>query len=1107
VGLTAEQRDAIEPAASVVVGASAGTGKTHVLTARLLRLLLEGSDPRAILCLTFTKAAAAEMKTRVSGELGRWTRLSDAALAARLADRLGIAADAAMCARARRLFAQVVDLPSGLEIQTFHGFCQSLLKRFPLEAGLVPHFRVAEEAQAADLLGQARDQLLDAPDAALSRAIARLAAVAHEDAFAALMRALVHERPRLARLLVAVRTPQGLDHALRRTTGAEPLDEDAILADGLSQIDPADLNRLQALFERHGGKKEQAFASRLAQGYPSLMSVFFTNDKARRKGLPSKQVCRADPAAEALCERICGALEALEDRLARARLFANSRAALTLAQALMARYGALKARDALLDYDDLILASAALLADPGRAAWILYKLDQRLEHILIDEAQDTNPEQWQVAGALWQEFFAGSGARGARVRTVFAVGDQKQSIYGFQRADPAGFARARAALTQLAAGAGHRFAAVPLNRSFRSTAAVLDTVDAVFADPELAGGLGETEIQHQVHRIGAGGEVCLWPIEPKPRQDASEPWRPPLTQTAPQAAEARLAERIACHIAQSVEGGEILQARNRPIRYGDYLVLVQRRGRFVDDFARACHRRGVPIAGTDRLRLNEHLAVLDLIAAARCVLLPDDDLTLATVLKGPLIGLEEEALFDLAYDRGDASLVQRLKDRSQTAPFADAWQQIRRWQARADRMRPYEFFAALLIDEDGRRKLLHRLGLDAADVIDAFLEETRAAERHGAASLERVVHRIERSHTELKREQEEVGDKVRIMTVHGAKGLQAPIVFLPDTTADPGLRAGQAPLLIADDPFAGPLPLYPASKEQEVGAAKAARERLVTSQVHEDHRLLYVAMTRAEDRLYVAGWQGHARREQELHGCWYEQIRRGLERLNGVEQLPCGTRRYRQSQAAPVAADSPSPVDCPEPAPLPRWLRQPLPAEPQPARPLAPSRPDPQPAARSPLQVLDYRRGRLIHRLLEILPDLPPAQRAAAARHYLSRPAHGLSTETAAAWTAEVMAVLSDPDFSSLFGPGSRAEVPLCGVVEGRVISGRIDRLLVTAQDILIVDYKTNRPAPADAADIPEAYRRQMLAYKALLHGLFPNRALRAALLWTDGPRLMPIDV
>lgn len=1147
------QRRAADPAVSAWVGASAGTGKTRVLTERVLRLMLAGTPPEKILCITFTKAAAAEMAERLHKTLAGWATAADRPLVEALQDLLDRHPTGAEETRARRLFAQVLDAPGGMKFQTIHAFCQSLLRRFPLEADLPPHFDLADERVAAELLTAARRRIILDPRSALIAARERLAADLNEEAFAELMTGLVAERGRLHRLLDGHQGLQPLLAALAATLDLPAgTSEAAVLATAAAEgaFAGSALRQAAALLLASDKTTDQG-AGRLmadwlaadpdsrARGFDDYALAFLTKEGTPRKSVPTKAVRQRHPDVAAAVETEAERIIRVRERRRAAAVLAGTAAVLTLGEALIVAYEAEKRQRALLDYDDLILAAGRLLDRPDIGPWVLYKLDGGIDHVLVDEAQDTNPDQWQVIAKLTEEFFAdaGAGARPPGHRTVFAVGDEKQSIFSFQRADPAAFGAMREHFAARVTACGATWRPVDLETSFRSTRAVLGLVDAVFEDAGARDGLTldpATPIRHIAHRSRAGGLVELWPALGDDDSQDEAPWTPPTVQGGGQKSYLRLAARIAATIRDWLDRGEMLEARGRPIHAGDILILVRRRNHLFTALVRALKERDVPVAGVDRMVLTEQLAVQDLLALADVLLLPEDDLTLATVLKSPLIGLEEERLFALAHGR-TGSLWQALGHAAEAGDAAcrAAADYLAGLLARVDYVRPYELFAELLVRPcpadpvSGRRALLARLGAEAEEPLDELLALALAFERDHPPSLQRFRGWLEAGAVEIKREQEQAGrPQVRIMTVHGSKGLQAPIVFLPDTAGTPedGNRAW--PILWPDEDC--PVPLWTARKDDADPVALAARRRHLDRQMREYRRLLYVALTRAADRLYIAGCYG---RKAPAAGCWHALATAGMARLAEREpverfETEIGTvLRCHLPQTEPVAPSGDGVGEgrpaAPAAAPLPGWCRRPPPEEPRPPRPLTPSRPSQaDPPVRSPRGAADpgpFRRGRLVHTLLQHLPDLPAAARDAACRRFLAQPRHGLAPQDQAALAAETLAVLAHPDFAPLFGPGSRAEVPVVGPVAGLaadpgtgegpplILSGVVDRLVVTPAAVLIVDYKTNRPPPTKLAEVPPAYWHQMAAYRAALAALWPDRPIRCALLWTDGPRLMEL--
>jgi ATP-dependent helicase/nuclease subunit A len=1128
-----QQRRAADPASSAWVAASAGTGKTKVLTDRVLNLLLAGNDPGKLLCLTFTKAAAAEMANRLNARLSRWAVLGDEALDREIAAIIGRSPDEAMRIRARQLFARVLDQPGGMHILTIHAFCHSLLRRFPLEAGVAPQFELMDDRTARELLDEALAGTLararSAETGPLAAALATLTARVDETRFRELLEAVANERGRLSRLIAEAGGLDAYLDRLRDLLGLAPGEDEAAIRRALAAepaFDRAGLTRAAAILapaakvtDRSTGEGlarwlEGDAAARLS-GLDDHLDLFLTGERRPRKQLATKAMLEREPGLGPVLLAEQDRMVEGWQRLAAARVEAATAALTLLADGFLGDYTQEKERRALLDYDDLILRTRDLLHRPGVAPWVLFKLDGGIDHVLIDEAQDTNPDQWAVVAALAEEFFAGAGARDPG-RTVFAVGDAKQSIFSFQRADPQAFIAMREHFRRRATEAEQHWADVPLTVSFRSTQAVLDVVDAVFARDEARAGvaLDGAEIRHVSHRRGQAGRVELWPAFEPPDPEAPEPWQmlaPTRRESEPKA---RLAALIAATIRHWLRSGERLDAADRPIRPGDVMVLVRRRTGFVEALVRRLKRLGIPVAGADRMVLTEQIAVMDLLALGHFLLLPEDDLTLAIVLKSPLVGLDEDQLFALAHGR-EGGLWDSLR-RHQAPWAAQAAGYLSALLARADFVPPYELYAGVLGEGGGRRRLLARLGHEAGEAIDEFLAQAQAYERNHVASLQGFLAWIERGAAEIKRDLDTGGrDEVRIITVHGSKGLQAPIVFLPDTVSVPS----QGPTLLWP-PEDGPMLYLPAGATGERVTAGLKAEA-IRRRDEEYRRLLYVALTRAADRLYVGGWRT---KRSGGSGSWYELIDAGMQAL-GIEPVAIGTPpdapvlaapglvHATRQEAEPRREARPEAVAA-ETAALADFVFRPPPPEPTPPRPLIASRPaGEEPPVRSPLGAATdkqrYQRGILIHRLLQSLPDLPRPEREAAARRFLARPVHGLEPELQDAIARETLAVLDHPDFAALFGPDSQAEVPVVGLLPGppeRALAARVDRLVVTADEVLVIDYKTNRPPPVAAASVAPAYREQLAAYRAALALIYPDHRIRTLLLWTDGPRIMEIE-
>jgi ATP-dependent helicase/nuclease subunit A len=1127
------QREASDPTVSAWVSANAGSGKTYVLAQRVIRLLLSGTAPAKILCLTFTKAAAAHMATTVFDTLAQWTALDDAALDAAIGKMSNERPNARLRARARRLFTLALETPGGLKVQTIHAFCTRLLQQFPFEANVAARFSVLEETAQRQLLEQTTFAVLleaaAAPDSALGRALNTAITAASDQSFREVVKEAIGERDAV---MGWIERAGGLDAAiaeLSRSLGVSPTDTPESVEREFftsSLISAGEWPAVAAALAE-GAKTDSDHAARFTElarladedRLKTYLSIFCTAELAPRKNMVTKAIRDNHPALfQRLLseqERVCALLNRRRAVLVRDR----TAALLTVAAAVLARYQADKERRGVLDYDDLIDKARDMLTRVD-AAWVHYKLDLGIDHVLIDEAQDTSPKQWQVIEQLVAEFAAGAGARGEFRRSIFAVGDDKQSIFSFQGAEPEAFADKRGAFRRRYEASAQPFRPLEFKYSFRSVQVVLDAVDTVFKHPAAFRGLTADPVPtaHTAVRGQAPGLVEIWPPIAPDAKAPVEGWDAPFDTTSETSPRVQLARRIAKTVdiwwkrKDQVGDGE----KRHAVTPGDVLILVRQRGPLFEAIIRALKNAGVPVAGADRMVLTEHIAVMDLIALADALLLPDDDLALASVLKSPLFGLDEEQLFTLAWNRRGA-LQHELRAKAADDPvFADAAARLARLAEAARRETPFAFYARLLGPEGGRRRILARLGPEATDALDEFLNLALAYERMETPSLQGFIAWLRAANAEIKRDMEITRDEVRVMTVHGAKGLEAPIVILADTTTPPAGPSQHQPRLLSlakADGF-GPLAWAP-RKDDDVGPMGDARAATTAAAENEYRRLLYVAMTRAADRLLICGATGT--RSAPL-GCWYELVAQALKEHCSEEPADDGEGpvwRFRaadrSSESLPVAEET----DRGHHVTLPPWLTRDAPAATPTPAPLSPAGAyDRTVAIHADDAVLGgdrklaLARGNIMHRLLQSLPDIPVPARAAAAGRFIARAAKAFSTAEQERMAAQVLAVLDHPAFSELFAPGSRAEVPIVSRIahDGRpplAVSGQIDRLVVTADAVLIADYKTNRPVPEKP---PVSYVTQLALYRAVLAQLYPDKPVRAALIWTEVADLVEIS-
>jgi ATP-dependent helicase/nuclease subunit A len=1084
-----------------------------VLAQRVLNLLLRGVDPAKLLCITFTKAASANMANRVFGTLASWSTLSDAALDEKIRLSTGRQADAAQRARARRLFASALETPGGLKVQTIHAFCTRLLHQFPFEANVAARFTVLDEAETTQTLDRLTlDVLLEAsaaPQSALGQALATAIVVAADQTFKDVIGDAIRKRDAIGHWIERAGSVDAAIAELSRSIGLDPDDS----ADGValeyfakSLIPETQWPELIEILA-DGAKTDRGHADTLAavqaavgrERIETYLDIFCTKERSPRKSVITKAIAQAHPqwADRLLAEqtRLCALLARERALAARDR----TRALITIAAEVIKRYRAEKDRRALLDYEDLIDKTLDLFKRSS-AAWVLYKLDAGIDHVLVDEAQDTSPKQWEIIKTIVSEFSSG-GARPNVRRTVFAVGDEKQSIFSFQGAQPREFDAMRQVFARQFDNEEQGWKFLRFHHSFRSGETVLGSVDQVFKAREIYESVTTDEVgipQHLALPDAAPGLVELWPLIEPAERPAMEGWDAPLDTESEESPRVQLARKIAAHV-------KFWMARG--LKAGDVLVLVRQRGPLFEAIIRALKTAGVAVAGADRLVLTEHIAVMDLMALADALLLPEDDLALASVLKSPLFGMREEQLFDIAYAR-KGSLRGSLRAKANgDAAFAAIANALDELAAAARRLTPFAFFAHVLGPLRGRAKILARLGPEANDALDEFLNLALTYETRQTPSLQGFMAWLRAAKSDVRRDMELARDEVRVMTVHGAKGLEANTVVLADTTTPPGGPRDPRLFALGQDEI-----VWATARANDAGAMAEARARTQAEARDEYRRLLYVAMTRAAERLILCGAKGVNRIPD---GCWYQLVEDALRDHCLEEDADSGDGkvwRYRKGDAPAETAAKHEDAPAPAAAPLPSWLTRDAPREQTALRTVTPSSAEDdggRPAATGGTSSA-LLRGTLVHRLMQSLPDVSRERRVQAADDYLTRAAAKLPAEDRPKILEQVMRVLEDPAFHALYGPGSRAEVPLVGQVEKGgetvLVSGRIDRLAVTQDAVLIADFKTDRPPPRSPAEVRPAYVEQVALYRAILMKLYPGKPVRAALVWTEAADFMELS-
>lgn len=1180
------QRRASDPSASVWVTASAGTGKTKVLTDRVLRLMLEGAQPDQILCLTFTRAAASVMTNRIREELSNWATCEDEVLSAKLKQLTGSKPDEALMRRGRQLFAEFLDAYGGMRVQTIHSFSQSLLRRFPIESGIPPYFDVMDDQTSAEMLREAQADVLRQvqrePDSKLAKAVNMVTPEVSEDDFSALIGELTYRRGQLFSVFEGqggmektidgvydyLKAPKGFDTA----TMMEALSSDA----GLNG-DAPDIKALKEAADiLTGGTDSDIEKAKMikawilhpeqrAELFWDYASVFLTAGKDMRKRLTTKNTQAAQETMEKEAQRLMKGIEEVSTM----NVARGTESILRLTSAVLEKYTEKKRSLNLLDYDDLVYHANKMMTGDNAAGWALQKLPGNLKHILVDEAQDTNPDQWHLITAIATEFFTNAERKKAKDSTIFVVGDEKQSIFSFQRADPKEFAARKKLFSDLVKKAGGKWREVEMEIAFRSSPAITRAVDAVFANPEASDGLFSKEdadkkqVRHDPFRRGQAGVVEVHPVLRGETAEPDKPWTLPLKMEAGNDPAAELADKIADQVKEWLDSGETLPSRNRPINPADILILVRRRSAFVDHMVRALKKRDIPVAGADRMSLREQIAVMDLVALGETLLFPKDDYKLATVLKSPLIGMNDQQLEDIAVGR-TGELWDALKEKSEDPKahkvYKAAFDYLSGLKTNLNAERPYEFYSSILMNgcpgdpNSGLNAMYGRLGFEAEDPMVEFMNAVERFERIHVPSLQGFLAWLDAGEAEVKRELNLNPEtpRVHIMTVHGAKGLEAPVVILPDTTGVPGDNSRARPKFLWPDNDR-PVPLWVPRADLESKAFTREREQAELERDREFRRLLYVAMTRAADRLYVYGYQNS---DRKMEKSWYSLIRKGMQQYlkdevkhiaapandnksskpaaafdkaagkktpdedgieDGIQDDGTDILRFGQRQTARPRPDGVQPVGKTRVVGIPAWARNaPEKAAQEPVGKFRPSEykaSNDNYGAPSPLEGAKetYLRqlGTVIHELFEFLPSLPPEEREEAARKHLAKPGWKLSPEDQATSVKQVMSILNDPEFGALFGPNSRAEVSITGLFEQdgkrQMMSGQIDRLVVDDKTVLVVDFKNSRKVPQKVSEVQYKYIVQLAAYRLALQEIYPDKEIKCALLYTRESKLLPV--
>ncbi len=1134
-----DQSRASNPDVSAFVSANAGSGKTHVLVNRVIRLMLNGTAPEKILCLTYTKAAAAEMSNRLYKRLAEWIPLNDDELIEKIHENTGhVKFEKKQLAQPRRLFAKALETPGGLKIQTIHAFCEQLLHRFPIEAGVTADFQVMDDRQGGELMARVKNSFFNDILAANNKQNTNLAEIvkyaAGQAGFDDLLQSLLNKRDEMRVIY------EDLDATKLRLASALNVPVDITIADVYANakqiIEPSAYTHARDILAARTTKTDKSQATLIdqilgleagPQVFSLLQTLFLTAKKQPKsdKSLCTPNCGKENPDVLALLQDGMASFISLYEKANCTTVLNASMALFEAGRAITQLYDAEKSRHGLNDYSDLISKVLTMFSSMESAAWVLYKLDGGLDHILVDEAQDTSPAQWEIIQFLADDFFTGAAVRPNLLRTIFAVGDRKQSIYSFQGAVPKSFDEKGTYFRNLIEQNGETFEPVNFDVSFRSSDVILKTVDDVFGQETAARGVDETV--HEGVRDDAQGIIEVWPIIEKQPSEKLSIWAGQIDDETDQSTRLILSRKIAQKIRQWLDQKLVLTSKKRPIQPGDILILLRNRTQLMDGLVRALKLEDIPVAGVDRLELTSHIAIEDLTALARFCLLPQDDLNFAGLLKSSLLSRDDGSPLD---DSDLLILTENLSDRclwSQIQQFADAGKPysnavalLTKWRAHSQNLLPFEFFSSVLNTDNTSKKIFTRLGDEAGEPIDAFLLMAQEYEKTNVTTLQGFLSWLERGDSEIKREMEQQAGEVRIMTIHGAKGLEADIVIMPDTYDVPNTARMPSLVTVTEN-----TQMWRLRSDFSTNLTEQLKQKYLLEAQEEHNRLLYVAMTRACERLYI----GAAQTGKKLpENSWYNLISNVVCNDDNQYSDDVFGHVWRLGETPKNLIENSSDsslVEVSKP-PLPNWINQ----KPKWQKPtnkwLAPSSLSNLAdegfefhlAPLTDTQENRFLRGNLIHKLLEYLPNVLNEKRQMA-QAYLNKYGKTLSKKDRDDTLNEVMALIEDPHFQDIFSCDGLSEVPIVAKItlpindsqktenleESYVLNGQIDRLLIDDKRVLILDYKTNRPPPKNVSQINPQYIRQLAMYEMAMRQIYPNHTIKTGLLWTHTATLMEV--
>ncbi len=1125
------QQEASDPKRSVFVAASAGSGKTKILTDRVLRLLLTGSTPNQILCLTFTKVAAFEMKHRIYKELGNWSIINENDLSNRIFNLTAQKPSKSLLKKARNLFVSILDDFEGIKINTIHAFCQGLMARFPLESEIKPNFSIIDSQIENKLLLQAKDMLLKEAltNESLKQKIQSISSNLNEEGFLDIILELINKRSDLESTIEELSGLNNLNNILLLIFNSKDKDKEIIYnlinnPDQDSNFNVKSLKEIANIAKDSDKISDKNYYNSTINylknpnedNFAEYINGFFTQKKEARKNIITKFVSIKYENASQIIKLESDRLASIIEEINSFYIANLTIDLLEIANKMLQFYSNLKNSNNYLDYSDLISKSVKLLNNKENSQWIKYKLDGAIEHILVDESQDTNNNQWQIIKAVSDDFFNENKTEEGQKRTIFIVGDNKQSIYSFQGADPGIFSNVFSYYQNKLKLANQEISNISLNNSFRSRRNILKLVDNIFQNEKYKKAISPINmVKHNPIKIQENGKVELWPIinvkKKKEEYKNDFSWKINVRPSNTLNSKELLAKLIAKKIKSWIVTKKIIKSENRVIQPRDIMILIKNRTNNLGNLIiENLQKEGIAVNGGDKIELFNNILIKDLLTIARFLLLPEDDLNLATLLKSPLLEISEEDLFELCQvkNQKEIYLFQALKlsKKPNIIKALEFLSDMENFYQR-NTYEIYLLFLHILENKNKKAKIIAHFGEESKEIIHQFLNLCINFEESDSIGLESFISDIDNSSLRINIDSiNNEFNQVKITTIHSAKGLESKIIILADSFHSHIQKYGSNKnkiLWLNKDNLK--IPIYKASKDSQL--TNDIKKHNLKIKEEEYLRLLYVAITRAEEEIYITGFG-----ENATDDCWYNLIKNyGLIEAKTKESdfrnlLNIKEDDFTQNNEILYFEDENQNTtneitlkdnqENNQNYKIPDFLTKKAETELF-QNIIYPSTID-KTSYNNITQANNVNFGNIIHKILELfIKKLKNNNILLKIEKHLNQHYKELESAEKKEILRQIKILSIDKKFEFLRINKLETEIPIFSNIDNQIISGKIDLLVIKQDEIIIIDYKSNKINKEEINEIAKKYQNQLELYRVIIQEIYPDKKIKSAIIWT----------